>query len=101
MKKENDITSQNHTRTLRIDGEFDFKLNRSFREFYEKAPPETQRYVIDLANTQYMDSSALGMLLLLRDYVDGDRKRVFIVNCNHEIKKIMTITNFDRLFNIS
>jgi anti-anti-sigma factor len=47
-----------------------------------------------------MDSSALGMLLLLREHVDGVRERVRIINCNTEIRKILEIANFDKLFDI-
>lgn len=97
----NQVMVQGNTRTLRIDGKFDFKLHRCFRELYEAAPPEIANFVIDLSRTQYMDSSALGMLLLLREHVEGDRNRVRIVNCNPEIRKILEIANFDKLFDIS
>lgn len=93
--------TQGDTRTLRIDGKFDFNMHRSFRELYETAPPEIVHYVIDLSRTDYMDSSALGMLLLLREHVQGARGRVRIVNCNPEIRKILEIANFDKLFEIS
>ena len=100
MSTSNNIEAQGNTRTLRIDGKFDFKLHRSFREMYEAAPPEISNFVIDMSKTQYMDSSALGMLLLLREHVGGNRERVRIVNCNSEIRKILEIANFDKLFEI-
>ena len=101
MPVNHQATTQGDTRTLRIDGRFDFNMHRTFRELYEQAPPEIARYVIDLARTDYMDSSALGMLLLLREHVRGDRGRVRITNCNPEIRKILEIANFDKLFEIS
>lgn len=100
MSSTKQIEAQGNTRTLRIDGKFDFKLHRSFREMYETAPSEIANFVIDLSKTQYMDSSALGMLLLLLEHVGGDRKRARIVNCNAEIRKILEIANFDKLFDI-
>jgi len=101
MYTNNRVEVEGNTRTLRIDGKFDFKLHRSFRELYEAAPPEVSHFVIDMSKTQYMDSSALGMLLLLREHVEGNRERVQIVNCNAEIRKIFEIANFDKLFAIS
>lgn len=101
MTSANHVVSQGDTRIMRIAGKFDFKLHRSFRELYEGAPPEISSYVIDLSRTDYMDSSALGMLLLLREHVSGDRMRVRIVNCNLEIRKILEIANFDKLFDIA
>lgn len=100
MPQDNHVHSEGNTRTLRIDGKFDFKLHRCFRELYEQAPPEIARYVIDLARTEYMDSSALGMLLLLREHVGGERQSVQIVNCRPEIRRILEIANFDKLFDI-
>lgn len=97
----NQVVSQGSTRIMRIAGKFDFKLHRAFRELYEDAPPEISSFVIDLTRTDYMDSSALGMLLLLREHVNGDRMRVRIVNCNPEIRKILEIANFDKLFDIA
>lgn len=100
MPQASNVHSEGRTRTLRIDGKFDFKLHRCFRELYEQAPPEIDRYVIDLARTDYMDSSALGMLLLLREHVGGERQCVQIVNCRPEIRRILEIANFDKLFEI-
>lgn len=100
MAAHHQATTQGETRTLRIDGKFDFSMHRTFRELYEGAPPGVSHYVIDLVRTDYMDSSALGMLLLLREHVQGDRGRVRIVNCNPEIRKILEIANFDKLFEI-
>ena len=48
----------------------------------------------------YLDSSALGMLLLLRDYAGGDSASITIVHCNDDIKKIFAISNFEQLFDI-
>jgi anti-anti-sigma factor len=101
MSGSHDVVTEGTTRTLSIGGKFDFKLNRAFREMYEEAPAEIQCYVIDLSRTHYMDSSALGMLLLLREHVNEDRSRVRIVCCNPEIRKILEIANFDKLFEIS
>ena len=58
------------------------------------------RYVVDLNRTTYLDSSALGMLLLLRDHAGGDSAEIKIVNCNQDVKKILTISNFEQLFTI-
>ena len=41
------------------------------------------------------------MLLLLRDYVGGDESDVRLVNCNSDVRKILAISNFDKLFDIS
>lgn len=86
--------------TIRVSGRFDFSAHQSFRDAYESQQPGVQKYVIDLTETSYLDSSALGMLLLLRDHAGGDNSQVTIVNCNQDVRKILTISNFEQLFKI-
>ena len=47
-----------------------------------------------------MDSSALGMLLILRERAGGDAAKISIKNRNPEIKKILEISNFEKVFKI-
>jgi anti-anti-sigma regulatory factor len=53
-----------------------------------------------MKETTYLDRSALGMLLLLRDHAGGDTANIKIMNCNPDVKKILTISNFEQLFSI-
>lgn len=86
--------------TICIEGRFDFSAHQEFRDSYERVEREPAAYVVDLNRTTYLDSSALGMLLLLRDHAGGDNAEVRIVNCNRDVKKILTISNFEQLFTI-
>jgi len=86
--------------TIDISGRFDFSVHQAFREVYEKAPGSATQYIIDLGRTEYVDSSALGMLLLLREHAGGDRAKVKIVHCRPEVKKIFSIANFHQLFQL-
>lgn len=86
--------------TIQIDGRFDFGAHQEFRDAYERIDTTPRRYVVDLKNTTYLDSSALGMLLLLRDHAGGDHAQVSLVNCNPDVRKILAISNFEQLFQI-
>lgn len=86
--------------TISIEGRFDFSAHQEFRDCYERIEDDPDSYVVDLNRTTYLDSSALGMLLLLRDHAGGDNAEVRIVNCNRDVKKILTISNFEQLFSI-
>ena len=57
--------------------------------------------VVDLKDTTYLDSSALGMLLLLRDHAGGDESDVLVVHASSDVRKILAISNFEKLFDIS
>jgi anti-anti-sigma factor len=84
---------------ISIKGRFDFSSHQEFRDAYEDKKPDTA-YEIDMQETTYLDSSALGMLLLLRDHAGGDESKIKIVNCNDDVRKILTISNFEQLFEI-
>ena len=94
-------SSDGRTLTISIDGRFDFSAHQSFRNAYEKVSPIPSSIVVDMSKTTYLDSSALGMLLLLRDHSGGDSSNIQLINCNEDIKKILTISNFEQLFQIA
>ena len=85
--------------TISVKGRFDFAKHQEFRESYENI--ELAAVVVDLKEATYLDSSALGMLLLLRDHAGGDDSDVRVVNSSSDVRKILAISNFDKLFDIS
>ncbi len=84
--------------TIRVDGRFDFSAHQSFRDACEEGDSERTRYIIDLSRTDYVDSSALGMLLLLRQRTGGGRDRIRLRGFGPEVGKIFEISHFDQLF---
>ncbi|MEB0206753.1 STAS domain-containing protein [Pseudomonas sp. CCC3.1] len=87
--------------TIAIKGRFDFGTHQAFREAYEKSEKKPDSIVVDLKEATYLDSSALGMLLLLRDHAGGDNSDVRVVNSNADVRKVLAISNFDKLFDIN
>ncbi len=100
MKIQTRLENNDQDLVIQINGRFDFSTHQVFREAYEKQPETVRRYIIDMSETSYLDSSALGMLLLLRDYAGGESAMITIVNCNVDVRKILTISNFEQLFDI-
>ncbi|MFL1406223.1 STAS domain-containing protein [Marinobacter sp. M1N3S26] len=88
------------TRIIAIEGRFDFSTHQAFRDAYEKDSEGVLHWVVDMSDTSYLDSSALGMLLLLRDFAGGDKASIRIENCNSDVRRILTISNFEQLFSI-
>ncbi|MFJ3484476.1 STAS domain-containing protein [Pseudomonas sp. NPDC090202] len=99
MSVTSERSSDGQQLTINIRGRFDFSAHQDFRGAYEGVD-DAQRFVVDLHGTTYLDSSALGMLLLLRDHAGGDRADVRLVNCSAEVVKILAISNFSKLFQI-
>ncbi len=87
--------------TISVQGRFDFSALQVFKNAYEKVDKNPKAYIIDLKESEYLDSSALGMLLSLRDYAGGDAANVCVTNCNPDVKKILVITKLDELFKVT
>lgn len=87
--------------TINIQGRFDFSAHQDFRRAYENIDGSPTIYLVNMSEATYLDSSALGMLLLLRDHAGGDKADIKITNCNEDVKKILTISNFEQLFTIA
>jgi len=86
--------------TVRIDGRFDFQAHKEFRSVLDRILPGNKVAVV-MSGTEYMDSSALGMLLLLREKAGGDGAIVEITGGNDAIRNILRIANFHKLFRIA
>ncbi len=111
MSLTTNYSERDNVMKIRISERFDFSVHREFRQAYKDRAAGAVRYVVDLQGTNYMDSSALGMLLLLREHAVGMAQStggnvgspdcgVCIVNCSQEIKQILAISNFSKLFEI-
>jgi len=86
--------------TLQLGEHFDFTIHRDFHDacLGEKKP--SRSYVIDLGEVTTMDSSALGMLLLLREHAGADRADIRIVNASPELRTTFRVAGFDKLFTL-
>ncbi len=87
--------------TIGVEGRFDFSVHNEFRHAYADVQPKPRRVVVDLSRTEYMDSSALGMLLLLKQDAGGDGADVTLARAKPNVAKILNVANFQKLFKIA
>jgi anti-anti-sigma factor len=96
------LISQEGKSVIVLEGRFDFNAHREFREAVDQALKETAREIrVDLAAVDYLDSSALGMLLMLRDKAKGAAKEVVLANARGSAKQVIDIANFGKLFTLA
>lgn len=93
------IRDRDTSTKIKVSGRFDFSCHGSFRDAYAGAPT-TSDFVVDMEETTYVDSAALGMLLLLREHAQRNGTRVTITNVKGAPKEVLEIANFRRLFKI-
>jgi len=82
--------------TVRIFGRFDFRCVKEFQAGLTQ--PQT-RWVVDMLEVDYVDSAALGMLLLLRDHA-GEGRRVTLRNARGQPREVLLMAKFDRMFQL-
>jgi anti-anti-sigma factor len=89
--------------TLRLSGRFQFDSRRDFRSAYDQfiADAGVKVIVLDFTGVDYLDSSALGMLLLLREKAGAVGKEVELANTRGAVRQVLDVANFARLFRIS
>ncbi len=99
MSVTSEVSTDDNTITIKISGRFDFAEQNEFRDcYYDISPGENTQFIIDMSGANYMDSSALGMLLMMREYLGGNTANISIINCSPDIKNILTVANFQSLF---
>ncbi len=96
------LKTHGNTAQIVLNGRFDFSAHRDFKQSYE-APlgaTDVRELEIDLAGVEYLDSSALGMLLILKERAGAANKRVALTNCRGNVRQVLDIANFGKLFAI-
>lgn len=88
--------------TIYLSGRFDFNSHRQFRDSYEPMMSDgnVKTLVIDLGSVDYLDSSALGMLLLVREKAAGANKPLALANARGVVQQVLEVANFGKLFTI-
>ncbi|WP_157314743.1 STAS domain-containing protein [Chitinibacter sp. GC72] len=81
-------------------GNFTFESHREFKQatttvLEHEGVAEVE---LDFDAVEYMDSAALGMLLLLNERASG--RKVTLINCKGTVKSVLDIANFGKIFEI-
>jgi len=86
--------------TIYIRGRFVFSCHKEFNYVMYIYNRVDTYFTVDLSNVTYMDSAALGMLLLLRDHVGCDTDRVQLRSPSIPAREILELANFNHIFSI-
>lgn len=82
-----------------LQGKFTFADHEAFREVLQKInTPEVNQVVIGLSGVSFVDSAAMGMLLLARDEASKYKKSLVLTGAEGQVKKMFDMANFQNLF---
>lgn len=90
------ISDDGESVVIKIVDKFDFSLHQQFKEAYSDSD-NVKKFILDLSETTYMDSSALGMILLLKDYTEHLKAEIIVSKPSENAFKILQIAQFHRL----
>ncbi|MFZ2620678.1 MAG: STAS domain-containing protein [Alphaproteobacteria bacterium] len=87
---------------IKLDKLFDFESHKDFKthihEVMEKKPA---RITLNFDNVEYLDSSALGMLMLAKHEAETRNCQIAITNLHEgHPKKVLELMKFHQLFTI-
>ncbi|MCY7295844.1 STAS domain-containing protein [Alteromonas sp. a30] len=85
---------------IALDKTFNFNMVNEFRDAYSEGTSEIKKITIDMEKTQYIDSSALGLLLNMHKSMEGQVSSFTICNVGSKVAKIFEISRFDKKFEI-
>lgn len=94
---------ENNTATLHLGGQFTFSAHRDFKAAYMRQLENEKigNIIINMEHIDYLDSAALGMLLVLRDQVSKASKSLFLSKPSPVSARTFDIAGFDKLFSIN
>ena len=86
---------------LILDGRFTFADHAQFRKDIDSVCETPARHcLVDLSAVSYMDSAAVGMLLLIRDRMEAKGGRVTLRGGGPSVKDLIRIAQLGSVFTI-
>lgn len=90
-------------KSLQVPERFDFSYHKEFTDQYQKIldGDGVSEIILDFSRVSYLDSSALGMMVLFQKKAKSSNINVRIRGAKASAREILQIANFDRLFEIN
>ena len=101
MSLDREFSEDGKELTIFLEEKFDFGKVQDFRLAYTEGNEGVSSIVINLQKTEYMDSSALGMLLNTQKSLRDSVQSFKITHCRPQVLKILQIAHFGKKFDIA
>jgi len=87
---------------IAMPGRFDFTMNREFLKSYIPLLDDAaiREIEIELSAVEFLDSSTLDMLMLLKNRATAANKSISLLNTSTLISRVLQITGMSWTFNI-
>ncbi len=88
------------SQTIRLPSRFDFSFHRQFADLYNPLIEDAscKEIILDFNQVEYLDSSALGMMVLLQKRSSTSAKKVKIKGARGATDEILKMANMQKIF---
>ena len=89
--------------TMVLQGWFDFSAQRVFKTAWDELSDRSDLSEIDLdfRDVTFLDSTALGMLLVAQEQSEKVERSLALVNCSRSVRLVLDRAKLDRLLKIT
>ncbi len=94
------ILQQAGKASIKLPQRFDHAVTGNFRQAYGQVLTDMTEPLIeiDFNAVEYIDSAALGSLLLLRERAEKAARSITLANCKPAVMRVLKVANFHRMF---
>lgn len=97
-----DVQISGSVARIQMSGQFNFQVHRVFKDTYAALLENAaiKEIEVEMDKLDYIDSSALGMLMLLNERARSANKSISLLNPSGVVMQVLEVANFGRIFNI-
>jgi anti-anti-sigma factor len=97
-----DVQIFTHSGRISMSDTFDFKMHRDFKNAYLPllGNATLQEIEIEMSKVEFLDSSAPGMLMLLKERASAANKTVTLLCVSGIVSQLLEVANFSKVFNM-
>ncbi|EME71573.1 anti-sigma-factor antagonist [Paramagnetospirillum caucaseum] len=98
---EHEFESRDGGLTIKVSGRMTHKDHKAFRDILSHiGNAGTARVRFDLSRVEFMDSSALGMLLIVRDAAVQQSRDVILKGATGQVENLMKVAKLHKYFTV-
>jgi HptB-dependent secretion and biofilm anti anti-sigma factor len=79
---------------------FSSKCQEYLHNLYNELP-KGEKYILDFAKVKYIDSTGMGVLLMLREHHGNFELPIKIINCRDTVLGLLKLAQFGKIFELS
>lgn len=85
---------------LHMEGRFDFGARKTFKDAMDQAIKDEMPIILDLEHVSFVDSSALGLLVISHQNLKSKKIQFCLVNPQTYVRQVLDLANIGKMIPI-